>query len=147
MPDAMTTSLLPLLAANEAEVLKDWQQQLRANVGFAGERLREGELQSQCMRFVRALRDGLEAGAATTDAAGFAELRDLLTELSASRAIQGFSPRETASFVFSLKQPLMDALRRRAGNEAAVALEAGLAAAQLLDGLALFTMEAYQRTR
>lgn len=147
MPDAMTTALLPLLAANEAELLKDWQQQLRTHVGFAGERLREGELQSQCSRFVRALRAGLETGAVTPDAAGFAELRDLLTELSASRAIQGFSPRETASFVFSLKQPLVEALRRRAGNEAAVALEVGLAAGQLLDGLALFTMEAYQRTR
>ncbi|MCE4535741.1 STAS domain-containing protein [Pelomonas sp. P7] len=146
MADAATQVILPVLAAHEPEVLKEWLQRLRPDVGFSGDRLREGELQGQCTRFLKELRGALEAGAATIDSAAFASLREQLEDLSASRATQGFSPRETAVFVFSLKQPLFDVLQRHApagGN----ALEADLAIGLLLDSLGLFTMEAYQRTR
>ena len=39
-------------------------------------------------------------------------VKDLLADLSRSRVAQGFSPSETATFVFSLKQPMFDMLRR-----------------------------------
>ena len=147
MADAVTKAIVPLLAAHEAEVVKEWLQRLREDVGFAGDRMREGELGSQCTRFLRELRQGLEAGATTLDSAPFAALRVLLTELSASRATQGFSPRETAVFVFALKQPLFDMLRRHGQVDAAAAQEANWSIGLLLDSLGLFTMETYQRTR
>ena len=147
MTDAATTVILPLLAVHEAEVLKEWLQRLRGDVGFAGDRMREGELQGQCTRFLRELRTGLEAGAATIDSGAFGNLRDMLADLSASRATQGFSPRETAVFVFSLKQPLFDVLQRHGQASADAALTANWSIGLLLDSLGLFTMEAYQRTR
>jgi rsbT co-antagonist protein RsbR len=147
MADAATHVILPLLVAHEAEVLKEWLQRLRGDVGFAGDRLREGELQGQCSRFLRELRLGLQAGAASVDSAAFGPLRDFLGELSSSRATQGYSPRETAVFVFALKQPLFDVMQRQSQAGRETALEANWSIGQLLDGLGLFTMEAYQRTR
>lgn len=140
-------AIAPLLAAHEAEVLKEWLQRLRADTGFASDKLREGELQSQCTQFLRELRKAVESGASSVDDAAFAALRDLLGELSSSHALQGFSPRETAMFVFSLKQPLFDVLQRHGDTDTTTMLEANWAIGMLLDSLGLFTTEAYQRTR
>ena len=41
----------------------------------------------------------------------YAPLRDTLADISRSRAIQGFTPTDTANFVFSLKEPIFDALQ------------------------------------
>ena len=47
-------------------------------------------------------------------AAEWQPMRELLEDLSRDRAVQGFSPTETAIFVFSLKEPLFALLRARA---------------------------------
>ena len=43
-------------------------------------------------------------------------MRELLDDFSRDRAMQGYSPSETATFVFSLKQPLFELLRRELGR-------------------------------
>ena len=111
-------------------------------------RIRESELRAQCSGFLASLREALASGASDVDGPEFAGVRDLLAEHVASRAMQGFSPRETAIFVFSLKQPLFDALaaarqRRRRRSAARPARRS----ARLLDQLGLFTMEVFQKTR
>ena len=95
--------LSTLLEAHEAEVLGLWLQRLKDDGALHGARIREGELQTQCTRFLRSLRSALAAGSSDPDGAEFTEVRDQLAEISRSRAIQGYSPREIAAFVFSLK--------------------------------------------
>jgi rsbT co-antagonist protein RsbR len=73
-------------------------------------------------------------------------LRDFLSDVSRSRALQGFSPRETAIFVFSLKQPLFNAMNRVKMTPAALA-QALWAITLLLDELGLHTSEVYQKSR
>ena len=136
-----------LLDAHEPEILADWVQRLKGDGALQSGRIREGELQTQCSTFLRELRQGLASGASDPDAPAFAGVRELLGEISRARATQGFSPRETAIFVFSLKQPLFDAFERHAKSDANAALEANWQVGLLLDRLGLFTMEAYQRTR
>jgi len=50
-------------------------------------------------------------------------VRDLLRELSTERARHGFTPSETATFVFSLKEPLFSRLRQEIGMDAATLAE------------------------
>ena len=73
--------------------------------------------------------------------------RDLLTELSRARTRQGFSPSETATFVFSLKQPLFDRLRQEVGKDADALAAEVWAATRLLDRLGLHTTEVHQKVR
>jgi rsbT co-antagonist protein RsbR len=61
--------------------------------------------------------------------------------------VQGFSPSETASFVFSLKKPLFDRLRREFSKDADALAELTWTATQLLDNLGLYTTEVYQKSR
>jgi rsbT co-antagonist protein RsbR len=147
MAQAGTQVTSSLLNTHEADILKDWLQRLKADGALQSGRIREGELQSHCADFLRLLRQALQAGAADAEAPAFAPVRALLDEISASRAVQGFSPRETAVFVFSLKQPLFDAFTRDGGADGKDALDANWAVGLLLDHLGLYTMEAFQRTR
>jgi rsbT co-antagonist protein RsbR len=68
------------------------------------------ELKAQSRRFLGALRKVLQNGGADQDitAPAWEETRALLGDISQSRARQGFSPSETATFVFSLKRPLSE---------------------------------------
>jgi rsbT co-antagonist protein RsbR len=75
------------------------------------------------------------------------ETRHLLTEISQERARQGSTPSETATFVFSLKQPLFVALRD-AHQSQHDRLSADIwTVTTLLDKLGLFTVEIFQRSR
>jgi rsbT co-antagonist protein RsbR len=73
-------------------------------------------------------------------------VKDLLGEISRSRATQGFSPSETAMFVFSLKQPLFDLLRREISSTDELTREIW-GVTTVLDQLGLHTTEAHQHSR
>jgi rsbT co-antagonist protein RsbR len=70
-----------------------------------------------------------------------------LSELSRSRALQGFTPTETATFIFSLKQPLFNALSRDKTHSTEQVAATVWAITTLLDELGLFTLEVFQKSR
>jgi rsbT co-antagonist protein RsbR len=70
-----------------------------------------------------------------------------LTTISQSRARQGFTPSETATFVFSLKEPLFARLSQELRSDAKTLADEIWRATVLLDALGLFTTEAYLKTR
>jgi rsbT co-antagonist protein RsbR len=61
--------------------------------------------------------------------------------------LQGFSPSETATFVLSLKQPLFARLRAQLEKSPAELADGLWSATVTLDKLALYTTEAYQKSR
>jgi len=71
----------------------------------------------------------------------------MLEDLSRTRAIQGFSPRETAIFVFSLKEPLFELLCRELGSDADELTRQIWTTTQLIDKLGLYTIESHAKTR
>jgi len=136
-----------LISTHQADILEQWARLLKQDGALQSGRIRENELRAQCSGFLDRLRDALATGASDIDGPEFAGVRELLSSLSASRATQGFSPRETAMFVFSLKPPLFDALQRQGSADAATTLEVSTSLGRLLDQLGLFTTEAHQKTR
>ena len=75
------------------------------------------------------------------------DVRDLLNQVSNIRVEQGFSPSETALFVFSLKKPLFNALRQEYINDANALADTLWTSTELIDNLGLFTVEVYQKER
>ncbi len=75
-----------------------------------------------------------------------APLREMLGELSRSRAIQGFTSSETATFVFSFKQPFFTRLRQSHDNLDGLAEDLWRATA-LLDKLGLYTTAVFMKSR
>jgi len=77
----------------------------------------------------------------------WAPMRELLEDLSRALATEGFTPTETATFVFSIKEPLFDMLRHEFAKNPEALVTQIWAFTRLLDRLGLFTVECYVRTR
>jgi rsbT co-antagonist protein RsbR len=141
------TRLPEIFDKQERGIIDEWlEQQLGSGRKLTGAEREQASRQSR--EFVRALKAALERDS-SGDISGpdWAAVRDFLIDFSARRAKDGYSPKETAWFIFSLKRPLFTALRARFGTDpAALADEVWLATA-LLDELGLLTAEAFQRTR
>ncbi|HEX2742243.1 MAG TPA: STAS domain-containing protein [Rubrobacter sp.] len=142
-------SMIPsILKDHEEELLEDWvQEQLAADTRRA-DLISEFELSQQSAEFLRAFRQALQDGNVNKfENPHWDHVREILTDLSRSRAQQGFSALETATFVFSLKKPLFTRLRRHLENHADTLVEENWAATVLLDRLGLFTTEVHQQNR
>ena len=106
------------------------------------------EMAQKSRDLMSALADALQQDASgDIEGPAWHPLRDLLSDFSASRGRTGYSPSETASFVFSLKQPIFDYLRQDLGKDAGLLAEVMWEATQLIDKLGLLTMEVFQKTR
>ena len=136
-----------LVGSNEQTILPDWVElQKKAGILQTG-RITESELLSQSRDFLHLLRDGLAKGGTDAANAAYAPAKQLLTEVSRTRAVQGFSPSETATFVFSLKQPLFNTLTRNNSLSPAQVADLTWSITVLLDELGLFTLEVFQKSR
>jgi rsbT co-antagonist protein RsbR len=106
----------------------------------------DAELREQSREFLTLVRQAAQSGALEIDSASWTSVRDFLGRISTSRAVQGFSPAETATFVFSLKQPVFEQLRRDGGSGEGLFDEVWRTNL-LLDRLGLYTTEVYQKGR
>jgi len=130
----------------EAEILADWVGLLAGGMGKTG-KLKEGELQTQTRYVLNALMAAIQGDNITDiDAAEFGTLRDLLSDISRSRALQSFTPSETATFILSLKEPILARLGKSVTTAADLAREVW-ALTVLIDKLALYTTDVFQRSR
>jgi rsbT co-antagonist protein RsbR len=143
---AQPQTLAQLVQKNEQQIFEEWIAQQMAAATLRPDLLKENALREQSREFLRLFTEAVQAGTKQIDAAVWKPLKDMLGVISQSRAAQGFSPSETAIFVFSLKQPLFGFLRKDAvqgqGLEDQI-WEVSL----LLDKLGLYTMEIYQQSR
>ena len=136
-----------ILQQEEAVILQKWVEHQVSVPGFRLDRLSRNELHEQSRRFLALLPAAINSGTTDIQAPGWSGVRHMLEELSRTRANQGFSPSETATFVFSLKQPLFEQLRARAGKDADLLADATWTVNALIDRLGLLTAETFQRGR
>ena len=127
-------------------ILKDWTAYQLSALTLRRDLMKETELREASRRFLELF---TEAFSVTADSSSpsWKPVKDNLAEISKSRAVQGFSPSETATFVFSLKQPLFDLAQQRAGNDGKRLAEILWDLTMLLDKLGLHTTEVYQESR
>ncbi len=140
-----TSSLGVIIAKHKTEILNEW---LREMVGSTrrSDLIKESELQAQCS----ALLELLGAAAATggsAESGAYDAVRERLTEISRSRANQGFSARETATFIFSIKRPLFTQISEEFSKDPSAMAAELWATTELVDGLGLYTTDAYITSR
>jgi len=139
------TQMASEIRNQQASILKDWvNYQLAANM-LRRDLIKEHELRDASRQFLELFVTALEE---STDIStpGWKPAKEYLGELSHARAVQGFSPSETAMFILSLKQPLFDLLQRQQRDAKALA-EDFWEMTVLLDRLGLHTAELYQQSR
>jgi rsbT co-antagonist protein RsbR len=136
-----------LLADHEGEILAEWLDLLKKGSVLQSGRIKEAELQTQARALLGLLRTAFAQSDAAANSSAYAPVREMLAQMSRSRAIQGFTPSETAGFVFSLKQPLFNVLSRGGGTAAAEYARVAWHTTAILDQLGLHTIEVFQKAR
>ena len=147
MPNRSDSILPTLLDRHHKRLLDDWliQQQGTGAAGATGD---DAEKRAHSVRFLTELRKGLASGELDgIQGAGWSGMREVLDDISRGQALRGFSPSQTAGFVFSLSEPLFGLLRREVGDDASRLAEEMLMVALLLDRLGLYTTEVFQKSR
>lgn len=141
------SKLSEIISKNEPEVRKDWMKNMVGSVRRT-DLMNDQELQNQARDLLSGLAEGVRSGETTNlDDPAWSQVRDLMQSISVSRAQQGFTPNETATFVLSLKRPLFNMIRKELGRSPDELFEEIWNANLLLDSLALFTMEAFIAAR
>ncbi|HXH29684.1 MAG TPA: STAS domain-containing protein [Bacteriovoracaceae bacterium] len=140
----LLSAALPIIKENEYELISAWENEQKATI--RPDLLRGAELRVQCKEFFRLFLTALtKSPGKDTDGAEWSEAKDFLSSISHTRGIQGFSPSETAQFVFSFKRPLTALIRQKGGS--LVNMDELIDVGDLLDKLGLFTTETYQKAR
>ncbi|HET7341834.1 MAG TPA: STAS domain-containing protein [Methylomirabilota bacterium] len=145
----MTTqvSRIPdILKRQDADIVGEWVKEQLAVL--RPEALSENELRQETQRFFGLLRDAVQSGELDdVSSPAWQGVREMLAELSHARATRGYTPSETATFVLSLKRPLFTRLRQELGRDAELLAEEVWTGTVLLDKLALYTTEVFQKGR
>ncbi len=137
-----------IISQNETEILAEWIRLQREFSGSVAGPGRDGETTEISREFLKHFTIALgRSGSTDSTTSEWTEVRDLLSDVSRTRARQGYSASQTATFIFSLKQPLFNRIRATLGSDADSLADALWAVSILVDKLGLFTIETYQKGR
>src|SRR5215471_4336058 len=122
-----------VISRNEERIRADWMNHMTKSVQRA-DIMSKVELDEQTRMLLSAIVKGASSDK-LDDISGpaWSNARELLQDISSSRARQGFTPSETATFVLSLKQPLFMTIRQELAKSQDEMFEALWGATLLLD--------------
>jgi len=129
-------ALIGSMTSDREGILADWEAAVRGSQRTGRS---SPDLQSELSSLYDAILSGIGSGG-DLRSAGMGEVRALLSEMSFSRARQGYTPTETASAVFALKEPVRGRLPDDQMAEFAKF-------STLMDQLGLFTFETFAAAR
>ena len=135
-----------LLRKHEQDVLQQWLSYQISATTMRADLTKESDLREQSRRFLQVFIEIVQQNGDNENGGSWKSVKDILGEVSRARVAQGFSPSETATFVFSLKQPVFEMLRRELRDAEELCREIWVTTA-LLDKLGLYTTEAYLQSR
>ena len=146
MPHTGTALLADILRRDQQSILDEWVKLQLSSAASRRELISDAALRQQSQEFLAAFAPALSANERfAPGATAWTQVREVLMRLSEGRARQGFSPSETAAFIFSLKEPFFNRLHA-SGDAAAIAAETWTIT-QILDSLGLYTTEVHQKNR
>lgn len=130
----------------EEHILKEWIENQLGAITLRRDLIKEHQLRDESKRFLSLFVEALQQN---WDSASpeWHKVTDCLADIACSRMQLGFSPGETAIFVFSLKQPLFNLVQQREGQDAQTLVKTLWELTLLLDKLGLTTIEVYQKSR
>jgi rsbT co-antagonist protein RsbR len=128
-----------VIQKNESAILSGWLDEMAGSTR-RGDLMNNTDLKQQASELLR-LFGVASATSQDVQSEAFSSLRAFLADIAKSRMDRGFTPAETALFVLSLKQPIFQALRDALKGTPADLLEEILLLGNLLDKLAMLTVD------
>lgn len=139
--------LARIISEHHTALLDGWMAGLIVRL-VRRDKIAENELRQQAAQLLPLLARALDSGDAfDIEGGAWDDTRQLLAEISQSRVRQGYSPIDTASFMFALKEPLFAYLRQQITAQPQQLGDAIISTSKLFDELGLLTIAIYQKAR
>lgn len=140
--------LAEIIARHGKDLLSEWLRLQNGLMTGRRDRVPESQLRANSEGFIAALAEGLsQSSGLDLSAPRWSKMKDLLTDITRQRAVQGFSPIETSTFVFSFKQPLFTRIGLEYSDDRSALTDEVWRATELIDKLGLYTFEVFQKSR
>ncbi|SHG03373.1 STAS domain-containing protein [Flavisolibacter ginsengisoli] len=144
----MKTDIAKLLQKKKKQLLESWMTKQLSDAMLREDLMSNEELREQSNEFL----DELLKAVATNhvediNAPAYEQVKEVLSGISISRAKQGFSPRETGIYVFSLKEAIQQVLKEEISDDIQLLYQTTLSFNKLLDSLGVVTFETYIKGR
>lgn len=137
-----------MLQKKKKEILELWMNNQLTDEGLREDLITNEELRSQSEELIDALVGNLRSGSMINiDSDEWSPVIEILGGIAITRARQGFSPRETGNFVFSLKDALLSILQQEIKKDPAALYEESLKVSRVMDSLSIVTFETFIKGR
>jgi rsbT co-antagonist protein RsbR len=144
----MKNQSLKFLQKSKKHLLETWMSSQMEDQVLREDLMSNDELRNQSDELLTALLKTLSSdNIDNTQSKDFEQVSGILSDISVSRARQGFSPRETAQFVLSLKQALTQTLEKEYADDPKILYDSFNAINKLMDSLNIITFETFIKGR
>ncbi len=143
----MKNEAIKILQRKKNAILERWLQLQANEEGLREDLMTNEDLRVQCEELLSSFIDNLtDSNFDKPEAGAFANATEVLSSLSISRAKQGFSPRETGAYIFSLKDAILATLREEI-QDTETLYKQSLAVTKIMDNFSITTFETFIKGR
>ncbi|GAB3707436.1 STAS domain-containing protein [Spirosoma flavus] len=144
----MAYSTAQLLKSNKTQLFNTWIEKQLQSESLREDLMTDDELRAQSQELVDVLAKVItDDNISQTESTDFDEVFELLSSISMSRARQGFSPRETGLYIFSLKEAVFELLQEKLSDDPATLVTESMKVNRLLDSFGVLTFETFIKGR
>lgn len=144
----MSPNIAKLLEKQKKNILELWMQNQLSDEGLREDLISNEELRIQSEELVNSLVTNLGTSNTTDiEAEIWNPVIEILGGIAITRARQGFSPRETGKFVYSLKEALLEVLHKEIQNDHKLLFEESSKINRIMDDLSIVTFETFIKGR
>ena len=144
----MSLSVTQLLQKNKQQLLEQWMSNQLIDESLREYLINNEELRVQSEQLLGALVKIVnDKNLDLPNSADFDPVIDILMDISNAQARQGFTPRETSLYIFSLKEALMQLLQNEIKDDPAALYELSMKVGKMMDSFSITTFETYLRGR
>ncbi len=144
----MNEQVSKFLQKNKKQLLEVWMSQQLEDETLREDLMSNEELRTQSQELLDGLLKAVGSGKAiSVNIPEFEPVTDILSDISITRARQGFSPRETGTFILSLKAAFYRLLEKEYAEDPRLLYQSVLTLDKLLDSLSIVSFETFIKGR
>lgn len=144
----MSIDISKILLKKKKQVMDLWMKNQLADAGLRDDLMSNDELRIQSQELLDAILKNISsANIQNVESSEFEEIYEILGGISITRARQGFLPRETGIFIFSLKDAILSVLQQELKNDLAKLFESSMMVSKLIDSFGIVTFETFIKGR
>lgn len=143
----MKNEAIKVLQKKKKSILENWMKLQLSDEALREDLMSNEDLRAQSEELLNSLIDNLkDENIDNPNSSDFDNVSDILNGVSISRARQGFSPRETGAYVFSLKDAIQNMLQQELKDPQELYVQAQKVG-KLIDSFGIGTFESFIKGR